>query len=107
MRRQRNGEPIDLMWADLSRIGLSTANTKETTILLDDGSASQMQPRYNSPVLQQLRNELAALKAWVAQKAWDADGFACEQRTELDAIAHRIIRMAEILRKMRNIVERN
>jgi len=52
-------------------------------------------------VLQQLRNELAALKAW------DAAVFACEERTELDAIAHRIIRVAEILRKMRKIVEQN
>jgi len=56
---------------------------------------------YNKLVLQQLRNELAVLKAW------DAAVFACEERTELDAIAHRIIRMAEILRKMREIVERN
>lgn len=52
-------------------------------------------------MLHQLRNELAALKVW------NAANFACEERTELEAVAHRIIRMAEILRKMREVAERN
>lgn len=71
-------------------------NPKQRTLLCFPNPSA-----YNSFVLQQLRNELAALKAW------DAAVFACEERTELDAIAHRIIRVAEILRKMRKIVEQN
>jgi hypothetical protein len=52
-------------------------------------------------VLQQLRDELAVLKAWNAAE------FACQDRTELDAVAHRIIRMAQIILEMRKIAERN
>ena len=52
-------------------------------------------------MLQQLRNELAALKKW------SAPDFPCDTRTELDAITHRRIRIAEIMREMRKIAERN
>ena len=48
----------------------------------------------------QLRKELAALVKW------EAEDF-CGTQTEIDAVAHRIIRMAELLKRMREIAERN
>ena len=52
-------------------------------------------------MLQELRKELEAIRLWCA-----AD-FPCTTETELDAVAHRILRMAEIKRKIREIAERN
>ncbi len=49
----------------------------------------------------QLRKELAALIEW------GADDFECPTQTEIDAVAHRIIRMAELLKRMREIAEQN
>lgn len=49
----------------------------------------------------ELRQELAALIDWE-----EAD-FESVTQPEIDAVAHRIIRMAELLRRMREIAERN
>jgi hypothetical protein len=48
-----------------------------------------------------IRRELAALIAWNQAE------FCSYSKTELDAIAIRILRMAELLRRMREIAERN
>lgn len=49
----------------------------------------------------ELRKELTALIHWE-----EAD-FENVTQTEIDAVANRIIRMAELLRRMREIAERN
>ena len=49
----------------------------------------------------QLRKELVALIEW------EAEDFPCVTQTEIDAVAHRIVRMAELLKWMREIAERN
>lgn len=49
----------------------------------------------------ELRQQLAALIEWE-----EAD-FECVTQTEIDAVAHRIIRMAELLKRMREIAQRN
>ena len=49
----------------------------------------------------ELRLELVALMEW------DAEDFECVTQTEIDAVAHRIIRMAELLTRMREIAQRN
>jgi hypothetical protein len=49
----------------------------------------------------ELREELVALIEW------EAEDFPCVMQTEIDAVAHRIIRMAELLKRMREIAERN
>lgn len=49
----------------------------------------------------ELRRELAALIEW------EAEDFECIRQTEIDAVANRAIRMAELLRRMREIAERN
>lgn len=51
--------------------------------------------------MHELRLELEALKAW------DDLGFDVHDQTELDAVGHRIIRMAELIRKIREIAQRN
>lgn len=51
--------------------------------------------------MHELRLELEALKAW------DDSCFDCHDQVELDAIGHRIIRMAELMRKIREIARRN
>jgi len=49
----------------------------------------------------QLRKELVALIQW------EAEDFQCVRQIEIDAVAHRIVRMAELLKRMREIAERN
>lgn len=49
----------------------------------------------------ELRKELVALIEWE-----EAD-FECVTQTAIDAVAHRIIRMAELLRRMREIAHGN
>ena len=49
----------------------------------------------------ELRKELIALVEW------EAEEFPCPTQSEIDAVAHRIIRMAELLKRMREIAERN
>ena len=49
----------------------------------------------------QLRKELVALIQW------EAEDFPCVTQTEIDAVAHRILRMAELLKRIREITERN
>ena len=49
----------------------------------------------------ELRQELAALIEWE-----EAD-VECRRQTEIDAVAHRIIRMAELLAWMHQIAEQN
>jgi len=49
----------------------------------------------------ELRKELRALIAW------EEAGFACLTQTEIDAVAHRILRMAEIIHKIREIADLN
>jgi len=48
-----------------------------------------------------LRKELVALVQW------EAGDFPCVKQTEIDAIAHRVLRMAELPRRMRDIAWRN
>ena len=48
-----------------------------------------------------LRRELKAIIEW------EAEDFERITQTEIDAVAHRIIRMAELLRRMRETAERN
>ena len=52
-------------------------------------------------MLQELRKELEAIRQWN-----EAD-FTCSTEVELDAVANRILRMAEIKRKLRELAERN
>ena len=50
------------------------------------------------------------LELWqelVSLKRWDDAGFECATQIEIDAVAHRILRVAELLRKVREIAERN
>ena len=49
----------------------------------------------------ELRRQLTALIEWEEAE------FQCPTKTEIDAVAHRIIRMAELLRRMREIAKRN
>lgn len=49
----------------------------------------------------ELRKELVALIEG------EEEDFPCLTQTEIDAVAHRIIRMAELLCLMREIAERN
>lgn len=49
----------------------------------------------------ELREELAALIAW------NQSGFEYREQTEIDAIGHRIKRMSEIIRRIREIAEQN
>ena len=49
----------------------------------------------------ELRAELAALIEW------ESEDFPCVAQTEIDAVAHRIIRVAELLSRMREIAQRN
>ena len=49
----------------------------------------------------ELRKELVSLVEW------EAEDFPCLTQTEIDSVAHRIIRMAELLKRMREIAERN
>jgi len=39
----------------------------------------------------------------VALLEWEAEDFPCVRHAEIDAVAHRIIRMAELLKRMREI----
>jgi HAMP domain-containing protein len=54
----------------------------------------------NRPMLE-LRKELIALVEW------EAEDFPCPTQTEIDAVAQRVLRMAELLKRMREIAERN
>lgn len=38
---------------------------------------------------------------------WEAAGFECSIRIEIEAAAHRIIRIAELLQRMSDIAQRN
>jgi hypothetical protein len=49
----------------------------------------------------ELRKEVMALTQC------EAENFPCAAQPEIDAVAHRIIRMAELLKRMREIAERN
>jgi hypothetical protein len=49
----------------------------------------------------ELRKELVSLAEW------EAEDFPCVTQTEIDAVVHRIIRMAELLKRMWEIAERN
>lgn len=49
----------------------------------------------------ELRQQLASIIEW------KAEDFECPTQTEIDAVAHRVLRMAELLRRMREIAERN
>jgi hypothetical protein len=49
----------------------------------------------------ELRQELVGLIEW------EAEDFECVTQTEVDAVANRIIRMAELLTRMREIAQRN
>ncbi len=49
----------------------------------------------------ELRQQLAALIEWKEVK------IECVAQAEIDAVAQRIIRMAELLRRMREIAARN
>jgi len=49
----------------------------------------------------ELRKELTALIEW------KPEDFECVTQTEIDAVAHRILRMAELLKRMREIARRN
>lgn len=49
----------------------------------------------------ELRRELLALKRW------EQAGFDCTTQTEIDALAHRIIRMGELIRKIRDLASQN
>jgi len=51
--------------------------------------------------LLKLREELAALKTW------HVAGFNVRAETELDAVGHRIMRMAELIHTIQKIVELN
>ena len=51
--------------------------------------------------MREIRLELVALIAW-----GKAD-FPCVTQTEIDAIGHRILRMAELLRRVRQIAAQN
>jgi hypothetical protein len=46
-------------------------------------------------------------KQLVSLVEWEAENFPCIMQTEIDAVAHRIIRMAELLKRMREIAEQN
>ena len=56
---------------------------------------------YSRRTMLELRQEFVALIEW------EAEDFECVTQIEIDAVAHRIIRMAELLRRMREIAERN
>jgi hypothetical protein len=43
----------------------------------------------------------------VAIIEWESEDFSCVTQTEIDAVAHRILRMAELLKRMREIAKRN
>lgn len=49
----------------------------------------------------ELREELVSMIKWE-----DAD-FECPRQTEIDAVAKRVLRMTDLLRKMREIAQRN
>ena len=49
----------------------------------------------------ELRQELVVLVEW------EESGFECPTQTEIDAVTPRILRMAELLRRMRAIAEWN
>jgi len=49
----------------------------------------------------EVRKELTALIEW------ESEDFPCVTQTEIDAVAQCIIRMAELLKRMREISERN
>jgi len=49
----------------------------------------------------ELREELVSLIEW------ENAGFECRTQAEIDAVAHRVLRMAELLRRMRGIAQRN
>ena len=46
-------------------------------------------------------------KKLIALIEWEAEDFPCVTETEIDVVAHRINRMAELLKRMREIAERN
>ena len=69
--------------------------------LFSELSPSQTNRRKIVSVLQELRKELEAIRQWN-----EAD-FTCSTEVELDAVANRILRMAEIKRKLRELAERN
>ena len=48
-----------------------------------------------------LRRELAAIREW------NQLPLVCDTRTELDAVGFRVIRMAEIIAKVKQIAEQN
>jgi len=49
----------------------------------------------------ELRKELMALIEW------ETEDFPCVTQTEIDAVAHRTILMAELLNRMREIAQQN
>lgn len=49
----------------------------------------------------ELRQELSVLIQW------DESAFEYREQAELDAIGHRIMRMAELISKIRELAERN
>ena len=57
--------------------------------------------RFSSRHMFELRQELMAIRRW------ELANFTCSTQTEIDAVAHRILRMAELLRRVREIAERN
>jgi hypothetical protein len=51
--------------------------------------------------LLELRQELMAVRKW------ELANFTCSTQTEIDAVAHRILRVSELLRQVREIAQRN
>jgi hypothetical protein len=49
----------------------------------------------------ELRQELMAIRRW------ELANFTCSTQTEIDAVAHRILRVAELLRQVREFAQRN